>query len=380
MKSPGQPFAIACAFAFGVCSTQAVGVAAIKEQSYHRDSSARAVVYSRIIDSRGPYLRLVSGGTNIDIIRSKLVARIEMPDGIPESIIEEKDIAPLRETLADVRAFSTQYPQSACLMKQQATALGNYVRRFEAGDVRHAGAWMTRNELAGLEETRRREAEAIGREEVEKRVFEAGQRDKGLVLSDGKWMTKRETGQRSPDAPTELSDSIEPLWNGDLDAARSAVKNLTLLTARQTGAPKVRTERLLSAIRNLFLAEANLTHQIILRAGEAHDAAKHDRNARKWLIPNAFGTVHKDASRDSLRKADEIRRNSADALATRKRELLDQLREVRIVSADFQKLQEHRVVRILAAATRAVGARHFTEAEFPPTGLEEPLVSKPLPR
>ncbi|MEY3895082.1 MAG: hypothetical protein RLZZ214_601 [Verrucomicrobiota bacterium] len=381
MKSPGQPIAIVCAFAWGVCGARSAGVAAIKEQTFHRDSSAKAVVYSRIIDSRGPYLRLVSGGVNIDITRSKMVARIEMPDGIPESIMEEEDIAPLRETLADVRAFATRYPSSARLMAQQIAALDSYVSRFEAGDVRHEGAWMSRNQFAGIEETRRREAAAVARAEVEKRVFEAGQRDKGLMLSDSKWMTKVETERRPPEAPTELSDSIEPLWNGDLDAARFAVKNLAILAARQTGAPKVRTERLMSAVRNLFQAETNLTNQIIARAGEAHEAAKHDRNAKKWLIPNAFGTIHKDASRDSLRKAAEIRQQSADALAARRRELREQLREIETVSADFQKLREQRVALILGAAARAVTARHFTEAELRPAEADDSLASvrEPVP-
>lgn len=375
MKSPGHPFAIVGAFALGVCGAQAAGVAAIKEQTFHRDSSAKAVVYSRIIDSRGPYLRLVSGGANIDITRSKMVARIEMPDGIPESIMEETDIAPLRETLADVRAFTARYPGSTRLLAQQMAALDSYVSRFDAGDVRHEGTWMSRHELAGIEETRRREAEAVARAEVEKRIFEAGQRDKGLMLSDNKWMTKGETERRAPEAPTELSESIEPLWNGDLDAARFAVKNLSLLAARQTGAPKVRTERLMSAVRNLFLAETNLTNQIIARVGEAHEAAKHDSNAKKWLIPNAFGTIQKEASQDSIRKAAEIRQQSADALAARRRELREQLREIETVGADFQKLREQRVALILRAAARAVAARHFTEAELRPAEAEESLAS-----
>lgn len=366
MKSRMHPLAILCAFAAGVCAARAAGVAVIKEQSFHRDSSARAVVYSQIFDSRGPYLRIVSGGANVDILRSNLIARIEMPDGIPASIMEEMDIAPLREMLADVRKFTARYPRSRPVLRQQSGALASYISRFDAGDVRYEGEWVSRKEFAAIQESRRREAEASNLTEVEKRVFEAAQRDQGLVLHNGKWMTKREAGESAAESPTELSDSIEPLWNGDLDAARFAVKNLADLASRQTGAPKVRTERLMTAVRDLFRAEARLSQRIIARAGEFTEAARHDKNAEMWLIPNGFGTIHKEASRDSRRKATEIRQRSADDLALHKRELMDQLREIEVLTADFQKLRENRVVSILNAASRAVAGRHFTEGEFEP--------------
>ncbi len=361
-----HPLAVLCAFAAGVFAARAAGVAVIKEQSFHRDSSARAVVYSRIIDSRGPYLRILSGGANVDILRSNLIARIEMPDGIPSSIMEEDDVAPLREVLADVKKFTARYPRSRPVLKQQASALASYISRFDAGDVRYEGEWVSRKEFAAIQESRRREAEASALTEVEKRVFEAAQRDQGLVLHNGKWVTKREAGESAAESPTELSDSIEPLWNGDLDAARFAVKNLADLASRQTGAPKVRTERLMTAVRNLFLAETRLTQRIIARAGEFTEAAVHDKNAEKWLIPNGFGTIHKEASRDSRRKATEIRQRSADDLALHKRELLEQLREIEVVASDFEKLRENRVVLILNAASRAVAQRHFTEGELKP--------------
>lgn len=364
MKSPF--YFVAIALALGGCDARAAGVAALKEQTFHRDSTARAVAYSRIIDSRGPYLRIVSGGRNIEILRSNLVARIELPDGIPHSIMEEEEIAPLRELLNDVRNFTARYPRSIPVLKQQYGALVNHVSRFDIGDVRFEGAWISRSELMGIQESRKRENEASEHMEVEKRVLEATRRDQGLVLHDGKWMTKRQSEQHPVDSPTELSDSIEPLWNGDLDSAKFAVKNLTTLASRQTGAPKVRTERLLAAVRNLYLAEARLTQRLIARSTETRAAAVQDENAEKWLVPNGFGTIHQEASEDARRKAAEIRQRSAQELARSKRELLDHLRELEVVASDFGKLREQRVVLILNAAARAVGGRQFTETEWRP--------------
>lgn len=342
-------------------------MAALKEQTYHRDLSAKAVVYSRIIDSHGPYLRLVSGGTNVDILRSKMVARVEVADGIPTNIMVEEDIAPLRATLGALKEFSARYPGSAGVLKQQTATLAAHIHHFDAGELRFEGSWISRSELAAIQATRRRAYAASELAEVEKRAFDGAQRDKGLVLHDGKWMTPREIEQLPYDSPTELSESIEPLWNGDVEGARFVVKNLTDLAARQTGAPKVRTERLLTVVRNLFLAEARLTQRIIASTREAHDASLQDKNAKEWLKPNGFGTVTYDASRDSTEKAAEIRQRSAEGLDQCKRELREQLSETEVVAADFHQLHEQRVALILGAAVRAVGSRHFTPAEFQPS-------------
>ena len=375
MRSPGHPFLILCAFSFSICAARSAGVAVLKEQIYHRDSSAKAVVYSRIIDSHGPYLRIVSGKTNIDILRSKLVGRVELPDGIRDFIMAEKDVGYLRQSLADLRKFAARYPGSAPLLKKQATAIAAHISRFDAGQIRFEGAWMPHDTFAGIRETRRREDEARELADVEKVMFEAAQRENGLVRHDGRWMTKREIDELPPEAPTELSECIEPLWNGDLDAARFAVKNLSSLASGQTGMLKVRTERLRTVIRNLFLVESRLTDQIIAGTAEASAAAIHDKNAADWRKPNGFGNTTEDAARESSRKAVEIRQRSAEELASCKQELLDQIRESDILTSDFHKLREDRVAVILGGAVRAVSARHFTNAQFRSAFPDESLVA-----
>ena len=367
MRSPGHPCLVACVLALGVCSARSAGVAALKEQTYHRDLSARAVPYSRIIDSHGPYLRIVSGGTNVDILRSKMVARIEVADGIPKNIMEEEDIAALRETLGDLRRFSARYPRSTELLNSQITALAAHVHHFDVGQIRFEGSWMSRSELAEIFETRRRHDLASQLAEVEKRAFDGAQRDKGLVLHDGRWMTPLEIERVPANSRTELSEAIEPLWGGDLEGARFSVKNLSELSTRQTGAPKVRTERLLTVIRNLFLAEDRLTQRIIASTREHHDASIQDKNAKEWLKPNGFGTVTYDASRESRTKAAKIRQRSAEGLEQCKQELREQLGEAEVLAADFSKLREKQVTAILSSAVRAVSSRQFPEAEFRPT-------------
>lgn len=367
MRPSCHPYLVACVFFFGVSRAQSAGVAALKEQIYHRDVSAKAVPYTRIIDSHGPYLRLDIGSTNINILRSKMVARVEVADGIPATIMEEKDIAHLRETLGNLKEFTARYSQSTGLLKPQIAALTAHIGRFDAGEVRFEGIWISRIELAEILKTRSRDDEASERAEVEKRIFDGYQRDKGLVLHDGKWMTRQDVGKVPSESPTELSESIEPLGNGDLESAQIAVNFLSDLASKQTGAPKVRTERLISVVRSLFLAETRLTQRILASTREGHEASIEEKNAKAWLKPNGFGTIRYDASRDSREKAAEIRQHTADGLEQCKRELRNQLVETEIVAADFLKLREKRVARILSAAVRAVSSRHFTKGEFQPS-------------
>ena len=300
-----------------------------------------------------------------------MVARVEVADGISATITEEKDIAPLRGILETLKEFTARYPQSEGLLKSQIGALTAHIRHFDDGKVRFEGLWMSQTELAEILKSRLLDYEAGERVEVEKRVFDGYQRDKGLVLHDGKWMTRQEVGKLPPESPTELSECITPLWNGDLEGARSAVNFLSNLANKQTGAPKVRTERLISVIRNLFLAESRLTQRILASTRESYDASLQDENAKAWLKPNGFGTIHYDAHRDSSEKAAEIRQRSADGLAQCKQALRTQLVESEIVARDFSKLREKRVAMILSAAVNAVSSRHFTQDEFQ---------SSPLPR
>jgi hypothetical protein len=367
--------ALSLAAALGISGVRAAGVAVMKEQPFHRDSSAKPVAYLRIIDSHGPYLRLVGKGRNIDIERSKMADRIEVPDHIPKSLIEEKDIAGLRKSLADMKGFADRYPLSAPLLEPLIVAVSRHLSRFDAGEVRFEGGWITREEFAVILDNRRQESEDRQRREIERLVFNEAQREKGLVLVDGKWLTEQEISERPASARTSLSDALWPLQSPDVDGASFALRNLSNLAASQNGALKVRTERLQRAIRNLFLAEVQLARQIIAGNAAEVKAAAHERHAGQWLKPNVFGTIRKDAARESHAKAIEIRSLAADQLAASREALIAQLREADIVTDDFHKLREHRVALILGETVRAVAARRFPNGEFRSAFPDESLVA-----
>jgi hypothetical protein len=350
------------------------GVAVLKEQPFHRDSTAKAVVYQKIL-ATGPYLRLVTFRGNIDVTRSKMVDRIEFPDPPPPMLIDEGDLAPFRNSLTAMTRFASRYPASTPLLKPEMEVVSGYLDHFDAGDVRFEGKWIAKNEIPALLETRRIEAKARKRRDAEKVVENEARKDIGLVRLNGDWVTEKEALERPPAASTQLSSTLWPLVKPDEEGARRALQNLSTLAAGQTGAPKVRTERLHTVIRNLFLAEFRLSQEMIAATAAEAQATTHDRQAAQWLKPNAFGTERDDAARDSLAKARKLRNNAAESLASRRNGLLEQLREADIVTEDFYKLREHRVALTLGETVRAVAARRFTATEFQSTFPDETLAA-----
>jgi len=369
MKSPGFHFlrvSAVCLLAFvvGVSGVRAAGVAVLKEWDFHRDSTAKPVVYLRIIDSHGPYLRLVTRRGNLDIPRSKLANQVEVPDFIPSRIVEEGDAVSLRTHLAAIRKFSARYPLSAALLEPPADALAGHLARFDAGEVRFEGSWMARNDLDSLLADRRRDVESARKREIEHVVLSEAQQEREFVMHNGEWVPEAELRNRPPSARTELSDTLWPLLNPDIEGARMVLGNLTFLADGQTGAAKVRTRRVHAVIRNLFLAEFRLSRQIIAGSAATAEAAAHERSAKQWLKPSAFGTDRADEVRKSLAKAEEVKSRSSQQLAACRAALLDQLHEADNLTVDLYQLREHRAALVLAEALRSIASRNFPSGEF----------------
>ncbi|MEI6175421.1 MAG: hypothetical protein WCS43_00900 [Verrucomicrobiota bacterium] len=346
------------------CEVRAAGVAILKEQTFHRDSTAKPVAYRQIIYSSGPYLRIVSGNRNIDVLKSKLVNYIEVPDQMPPTIMEENDLADLRESLAEMRKFSKRYPLSAPYLESRIAVLSGHIARFDAGELRFEGDWMSRVELAKVLESRKTEAEMQRQHEIEQLVFDEAQKEKGLVLVHGNWVTEEQARKRLPTEHTELSNALWPLLSYDIEGARITLERLAILASRQNGAMKVRTERLHKVIKNLFLAELQLSKQIVASNAAAVKATEHERRATQWLKPNAFGTIQKDAARDSQNRAAALRNQADQQLAACRAELLNQLHEADIVTEDFHNLREHRVALMLGETVRIISSRNITAGEF----------------
>ena len=358
--------ATALVLAAGISNCPAAGVAVLKEWSFHRDSTAKPVVYRHIIDSHGPYLRIVGGKTNMDIFRSKLVDRIEVPNSIPANLAEEEDVSSLRESLAATQAFSKRYPLSAPILHPVVSALSAHLALFDAGQIRHEGTWFTREALAAKLEMQRQEEEIQRLRDVEQIAINESQQELGLVRLNGRWVTQKEALEQSPSARTDLSDTLWPLANPTVEGAKLALERLSALAETQQGAVKVRTERLHLAIKNLFLAEVSHSRQIFATAAAESKAVVQDRHAEQYLKPNAFGTVRTEHSRESKLNAMEIRNRAASELEASRARLIERLQDADLVCEDFHKLREQRVATILAGTVRSIAARQLSSGEFKP--------------
>lgn len=351
------------------------GVAVLKEQSFHRDSSAIPVVYLRIIDSHGPYLRIVTSRGNVDIHRSKFADYIETPSSIPQSVQTEADANLLRTWLSSIEVFSARYSRSSVLLAPCEGTISAHLERFDSGEVRFEGTWVTPQELASMLERRKREAEALRSDEIEEVIRNEARKADGWVWKNGTLISPQEANKYQPTGRTKLSDTLWPLISRDLDGARKVLKKLSSLAATQNGTPKVRTQRLHNTIRNVFLAEFHLSRQIFSNATARSQAYAHDRRASEWMKPNAFGTLRKDEAQKSRAMAFKIRNDSAQKLKSRRAALLYQLHDAETVITDFHQLGELRVALALGEITRAIAKRNFPNGGFQSSLPDETFVT-----
>ncbi len=380
MSSLGVPRGSTCLTtiviaAFAAWSHLAVGggVAVIKQQSFHDDASAKPVIYSQIIDSQGPYIRIVSGQKDLQIERSTLAGYVEVLKELPATITNDAECAPLKSSLSSLMAFSTKYPKSAPVLQPQIKSLTDYLGKIDAGHVRYEGVWMTKIDHLKIQAKEQAAQGMARRQKEEDEAYAKRQATKGLVLHKGNWLPNNDPGLVEVEEDLDLGAEISPIQKPDVESAKLAVTNLQALASRQKGAAKVRTERLLSVIKNLFTADFRVSEQIKAAPLDELEATKQDQNAKNWLIPNAFGTVNEVAARQSEMKAAEIRERSVKQLANRRKELLVQLQEADSITHDFHKLQEFGVVVALANSIRVINERSMPSKVFTPSFPETAL-------
>ena len=158
-----------------------------------------------------------------------------------------------------------------------------------------------------------------------------------------------------------LAGELVPLQRPDLANAKLAVDNLATLAATQTGAAKVKTERLAVAVKNLFSAEHQILEAVLAGRKSARKAAEYEHASQEWMKPNAFGRVNDDAARQAVAQAADLRAEVARRVTAAQQQLVRQLQETESVVQDFYKLQEFEVARVLAETAATVEQRSLPE-------------------
>jgi len=184
-------------------NSQGAGIAVFKEQSFHSDASAKAVVYTELVNEGGPFVKIVQNGARSTIDRGKFVANIEVLSKLPKQITTEDEVAPLRLHLKDLNNFSEKFPKSSQMLKGHIDSIGSQIKRFDGSEVRVGGIWITRDAYAAQKKSQRESEEFMQikqlerekeyeSERAEEERFANQQRIKGLELYDQKWLPKNQ--------------------------------------------------------------------------------------------------------------------------------------------------------------------------------------------
>jgi len=173
----------------------------------------------------------------------------------------------------------------------------------------------------------------------------------------------------------DLADELALLQRPDLPTAKVVVENLTQLATTQKGASKAKTERLATAVKNLFTAEYQVAEAVNAGVKSEAEARRLERISDDWMKPNAFGRVNKEASRASLKRAWEVRQMASKQLATAREGLVEQLQEMDSVIDDFHRIGEFEVVLVLVAASDAVAGRSLPQDSFKSAFPKEAVAS-----
>ena len=196
-----------CLGALTLSSAHAMGLAAIKEQAFHEDSSASIFVFNEMIDSGAPFIKFKVTPKDLTFDRGKVASSVEIPSSVPENIVGPEDISPLKSSLADLTAFSRRFPKSEGQLAIHIATLSENISRFDKGEVRYRGKWMAAGDYASIQETKGKQGVMLSQEEqrrqerleilrAEKEKIAVAQRARGLVEYNGQWLTKDEAARR----------------------------------------------------------------------------------------------------------------------------------------------------------------------------------------
>lgn len=179
---------------------EAAGIAAIKEQTFHSDESAKLVVYSELKGEGTPSIKIVTGSKVFSINAIKLAAKVEVLSSLPINILSNDQLQTVRASLVEIQSFTKRFPKSATLLENQTKALSDCIKKYDEGKVRFRGHWIDKNEMLAIEksEKERMEQEQLATAERRKRreAFELEQRAKGLVEYYGEWLSPEEAQRR----------------------------------------------------------------------------------------------------------------------------------------------------------------------------------------
>jgi hypothetical protein len=122
------------------------GVAAVKEQSFHSDASAKPIVFVEMIDKGAPFVIFRIKGREVIVNKVNIAACLNLPNAIPAQILDENTIVPLRNSLMEINQFVERFPQIQPLLVNNREKLTEAIEKYDSGKIRIDGEWIARSE------------------------------------------------------------------------------------------------------------------------------------------------------------------------------------------------------------------------------------------
>jgi hypothetical protein len=160
-------------------TSNGAGVAVTKEQPFHADKAAKPFVFKEATDF-GRHVRFVAGGRTFTIERTTFLDYVNVLSAFPANITTPEEIAPIRASIEEIRAFSAKYPAAEPLLRQNLEDLNKVLNAFNSGWVLYDKRWMKSEDFASIRE----HLAQLAKEAKEKSEREALERKEELTKAE----------------------------------------------------------------------------------------------------------------------------------------------------------------------------------------------------
>lgn len=121
------------------------GILVWKDQPFHRDASASAVLYSRA-EYTGPVMQFHIAGQRRSFTSGQFYRYIAFPKNAMMQFTDDAHYYALERSYQELLAFSNQYPNATPLLSERLQRMDAIMKGSDSGKVFYNSTWMARAE------------------------------------------------------------------------------------------------------------------------------------------------------------------------------------------------------------------------------------------
>ena len=338
---------------FSIFLCEGAGIVAWKDQSFHEDSMAKIVTYSR---------RKLSGNEGVFNVNGKdiylpasLYWCIDIPNSLPQELSDSTQYEMLLQQKYEMGVFLKRFPKSSAILDPWLKQLQEYQDNYDSGKYFVDGVWMEKavyeQQQAELREKRkqRRLKEEQKRRETDDHSVATG--------SDS---VEKEEKSRIP----YEDGSLKEIRGGSFEGAMTVVKRLEQNKQSMDSAGQNQAQQLILSIKRLFTAQSAYKNALKQQTGAKAKAEQYERQAEDDMRPSPLtGEPNSYMANNARKKARQVILNAEHALSNGKKELLQALKQSDTLASSLYK-DIPQDSENLALAVMAIAESHDGEINF----------------